>query len=363
MAKLRLVATVSMLTTALVYCSGSGDVAPWGPDTTASGTTGSGGSSGKSGTGTGAGGSALTLGAGAGSPAADAASNGSGGANASAANAGGASGTSTSGSSSGSGPCKPFACDGVHTYQCADCLDNDKDGKIDAADPDCLGPCHNREDGFDIAIPGANNAPCKEDCYFDQDSGSGNDDCYWDHRCDPKQPVLPKCPYNAAMLGSGSCPAVQSATCHKICGPLTPNGCDCFGCCDIPGGSGNYVFIGSLDGNGNPTCKLGLEKDPSKCHPCTPVADCLNSCDKCELCLGKNVLPPECFPNMSSSSATGAGGASASGTAASAAASSGTGGATGQCPMGIQPCGLPNQPSCPVGEYCITGCCVVPPPL
>ena len=80
--------------------------------------------------------------------------------------------------------CYVAPCQG-HVYQCGDCIDNDGDGLIDSQDPDCLGACQNNESGFTGNIPGQNNAPCKSDCYWDQDTGSGNDDCYWDHSCDP----------------------------------------------------------------------------------------------------------------------------------------------------------------------------------
>ena len=65
----------------------------------------------------------------------------------------------------------------THTYQCGDCIDNDGDGLTDSQDPDCLGVCDNNEGGFNTDIPGGNAAPCKMDCYFDQDTGDGNDDC------------------------------------------------------------------------------------------------------------------------------------------------------------------------------------------
>jgi hypothetical protein len=194
------------------------------------------------------------------------------------------------------------------TYQCGDCVDNDGDGRTDMADPDCLGPCDNTERGYDLGIPGANNAPCKQDCYFDQDTGSGNDACYWSHTCDPREvapnfdPEGPACKYNpnASVPGSGqSCSALnadQSAACDSFCGPLTPNGCDCFGCCELPAGSGEYVWLGSVGADGEPSCDPEHVGDPSRCRACTPVTSCLNTCLHCELCLGKTELPADCLP-------------------------------------------------------------------
>jgi hypothetical protein len=272
---------------------------------------------------------------------------------------GGGGATSSGGATSGTGtytgsggaPTVTVSCQG-HIYQCGDLMDNDGDGKVDSQDPDCLGPCDNTEDSYFGGIPGQEGDPCRVDCYFDQDSGQGNDQCYWSHWCDPNEadPTYYPEPVNGAQCAydeskpvptagpPGTCDELyteQSQTCIAFCGPLTPNGCDCFGCCELPAGGGKYVWLGSTGADGTSVCSLDVVDDPDKCHPCLPVAACLNGCDKCELCLGKDELPPECMP--------GEGGAG--------------GGGTGQCAEGIQPCGLAGQSPCPDQYYCITGCC------
>ncbi len=215
--------------------------------------------------------------------------------------------------------CHVTACSG-HVYQCGDCLDNDSDGLIDAKDPDCLGPCDNNETGYNTEIPGGNSAPCRQDCYFDQDTGGGNDECEWDHRCDSLQPVeITDCDYSHACSNC-DCDgwlATQSQNCLDFCLPITPNGCDCFGCCELR--PGEYRFIGS------PDCSLA---NIDACSPCTPVPSCLNECGHCELCLGKTELPPDCTNDDD------------------------------RCPAEHQPCGLEGDAPCPEGQYCITGCCV-----
>ncbi|MEI9940975.1 MAG: hypothetical protein WDO69_27475 [Pseudomonadota bacterium] len=80
--------------------------------------------------------------------------------------------------------CQKKTCQGK-VYLCGDCADNDGDGLVDSDDPDCTGPCDNTEDSYYGGIPGQNNAPCRQDCYFDQDTGSGNDQCFWSQECDP----------------------------------------------------------------------------------------------------------------------------------------------------------------------------------
>lgn len=270
---------------------------------------------------------------------------------------GGASGPGTGGGGGIAPPTEIAECQG-HIYACGDLLDNDGDGLIDSQDPDCLGPCDNTEDSFYGGIPGQAGPACKVDCYFDQDSGSGNDDCYWSHECDPNEvapgyypepangsmceydpsdPTIPPTGKTCSQLDAG-----QSQACHDYCGPLTPNGCDCFGCCELPAGSGAYVWLGSEGADGSTVCTMDKITDPTICHPCQPVADCLNDCAPCELCIGKPAPGPDCNPgSTTSSTTTGAGG----------------GGGGTQCPAGVQECGLPGQAACPGGYFCNTGCC------
>jgi hypothetical protein len=250
-------------------------------------------------------------------------------------------------------------------YQCGNCIDDDKDGLVDSQDPDCLGACQNNEAGFFGNIPGQNNAPCKSDCYWDQDTGSGNDKCEWDHECDPFQSMPPPaktspeigCDYkpNTKFPGGESCAdklASQAPACTTFCKPLTPNGCDCFGCCENPRymvapNAAQFVYAGSQNAQGQGTCtgKNDTLDDPTKCKACTPVPGCKNACGKCQLCFGKTTLPPECFGVD--------GGVPGDGGIPPIP----DGGIVGQCLNGEQPCGLPGQAVCPPGFYCVTGCC------
>jgi hypothetical protein len=258
----------------------------------------------------------------------------------------GAGGGSGSGAAAGGGvPTEISPCLG-HVYACGDLVDNDSDTLVDSQDPDCLGACDNTEESLYGGIPGQAGPGCDVDCYFDQDSGNGNDDCFWNHQCDPHE-VAPdfypepdngaQCTYDenanisGTNLGCVDLRAAQSQACLDYCGPLTPNGCDCFGCCELPAASGNFVWLGSEGMTGDTVCTLDAVNDPTVCHPCEPVDACLNGCGKCEICLGKTELPPEC--------------------------SDPDGGEEPQCGTGVQPCGLPGQAPCPTGSYCITGCC------
>lgn len=247
-------------------------------------------------------------------------------------------------------------------WQCGDCKDNDNDGLIDAYDPDCLGPCQNNELGFFGNIPGQNNAPCKADCYWDQDTGSGNDQCYWDHGCDPFEDQMPLrtmpeigCRYDQnTKVGGATVPAGQKdctyllsnqqTACTNFCEPLTPNGCDCFGCCENPLNLTHYVWAGSENASGAGTCDRASLNDATKCKACTPVVGCSKPCGRCQLCFGKTAadLPADC-----ANVATDGGGPPPPSDMANAL----------QCPGGEQPCGLPGQPECFAGYYCITGCC------
>jgi hypothetical protein len=231
--------------------------------------------------------------------------------------------------------CQITTCFG-HVYACGDCLDNDGDGLVDAQDPSCWGPCDNNETGWKAQIPGSGPSPCTQvDCYFDQDQGAGNDDCHWSLTCDPLDPYA--CNYDPRAVIPGTtwtceeAASMQSPQCAAFCGPLVPNGCDCFGCCEISFAGQTYtVYLGSegpqFDWEG--TCGPDTVADPSQCAPCTQVTACLNPCDPegCEICMGQTKPPEGC--------------------------------AQAGCPLGVQPC-LPEHQSgdCPDGMACITGCC------
>lgn len=236
---------------------------------------------------------------------------------------------------------------GGHVYECCDDEDNDDDGLIDAFDPDCTGPCDNTEDSLYPDLPGMTGAACQLDCFWDNGNGAGNDECYWDHHCDPLEvdpdyhPEGEDCAFDDTVdVGPFTCDeafAGQTQQCYDYCIPLVPNGCDCFGCCELPAESGNFVWLQSYDENKNGTCTLDAVEDPELCQPCTVVPGCENPCGHCELCMGKTELPPDCY--------------------GSDAGTGGSGGGYIQCEPPLQPCGLPDQDPCPAGEYCITGCC------
>ena len=262
--------------------------------------------------------------------------------------------------------CYKIICNGK-LLQCADCEDNDGDDLIDSFDPECLGPCDNTE-GPVLApgIGGETGAQCKpRDCFFDYGNGPGNDDCRWAYFCDP---LAPKegCPYQENKVYSTDCPDGQTQECLDFCVPITPNGCDCFGCCTFPelagegeGGEDAYVWIGHME---DPGCTLDSVTDPAACPSCTPEPSCWNPCGRCEICLGKPTIPNDCFttpPNggtFPDGEPIPDGGTLPDG---GPIPLPGGGTPSQRCAPGIQPCGLPSDPPCPRGYYCITGCCVM----
>src|SRR5262245_15255825 len=69
------------------------------------------------------------------------------------------------------GTCAPGAA------QCSNCTDDDSDGKTDGDDAECTGPLDNDESSFKTGIPGDNIDAVMQDCFFDGNSGAGNDGC------------------------------------------------------------------------------------------------------------------------------------------------------------------------------------------
>jgi hypothetical protein len=239
----------------------------------------------------------------------------------------------------------------VNPSACTDGIDNDGDGKIDGADPECVGTCDNDEGTFATGISGDNIDACKQDCFFDGNSGMGDDGCEWNLKCDPANPgasATRACPYDANFK---NCPAKQSDTCIKTCQRLTPNGCDCFGCCAVTANGKSFtVMLVS-------TCKMGSLDDPKACPPCTQQTSCVNTCGKCEVCVGKPAPDEGCVLTPP----TGDGGVPPAGDAGAPPAGDAMPPppAEGPCPTGVTYCG-PGGTSCSGGAVCLTGCCLIP---
>src|SRR3954468_13098559 len=116
--------------------------------------------------------------------------------------------------------------------QCSNCKDDDGDGKIDGFDLQCTGPRDNDESSFATGIPGDNKDPVEQDCFFDGDSGAGNDGCNIHVCCLLGARTVAECPANlgANKYDPAACPppigtGTLSPKCTATCGKLAPPGC------------------------------------------------------------------------------------------------------------------------------------------
>lgn len=240
--------------------------------------------------------------------------------------------------------------------QCSDCADNDTDGRVDGFDPQCSGPADEREDSFETGIPGDNMDATMQDCFFDGNSGAGNDGCNQhvccllqasnQNECALLAPDADASKYkiNECYQPFGNVPVPTK--CQDNCGKLTAPGCDCFGCCKICDAGGcRYVIVNPSvspmctdttisnagpdnmdpDTNGD---GLGDGTGDEPCKRCAPTDCGMTECggQTCILCPGQDPssLPSSC------------------------------GGQT-MCPMGYVACDA--MGNCPIGSYCQTGCC------
>jgi hypothetical protein len=320
-------------------CSGRDHSALNGQGTHDAGSSTSGNGSGKADGGT-AGSGANGSGANGGAAASGSGStNGSGGSAAGSLADGGGSGGKTNGLNlCGGAPC-----------QCADGIDNDGDGQIDGFDIDCTGANDNDESSFATGIPGDNVDPKWQDCFYDGNSGAGDDGCRYSTKCLTGE--LPPTDKDCTL----------SQQCIAFCAPRTPNGCDCFGCCTIrmpDGKDATIVLSAKCDPN-----------DLSTCQTCTKSTACGNECSECELCPGKTAadLPASCAPSGGSGGTSGGSGGTSGGsggaTGGSGGATGGSGGATGGgTPYCANGTGCASQSDCPTNYYCSFGCCLIAAP-
>ena len=219
--------------------------------------------------------------------------------------------------------------------QCSNCIDDDGDGFVDGADVECSGPFDNREDSFETGIPGDNKDAVNQDCFFDGNSGAGNDGCNIHVCCLLGAETKAECPIGKNQYNPAECPppigtGTISQQCKDECGKLAPPGCDCFGCCTVCDPATNMCFDIAVNPQTSPNCDATNIADPTKCLRCDKVDVCGNpECggQTCILCPGQTEddLDPSC-----------------------------TGSA--QCPEGIQAC-TPSASGgiCPDQHFCANG--------
>lgn len=198
---------------------------------------------------------------------------------------------------------------GTHICACSDNKDNDGDGMPDGFDSECTGPYDDYEDSFRVNDVNEGNPNCA-DCFYDDNPGF-DDGCKVSSHCS-----VDGMPSNGG--GCGTCTA--EPMCINSCVPRTPNGCDCFGCCEVSHG-GVTVPIRLVS-----SCTVEKIADEKACPRCVLAKDCMNPCENCEICPGKTLaeLPTWC-------------------------------GGENTCSTGT-PCDGPNN--CQLSEYCSQGCCV-----
>jgi hypothetical protein len=221
---------------------------------------------------------------------------------------------------------------------CSNGTDEDGDKLIDLADPECVSSWDNDEASLATGISGDNRDDACQDCFFDGNSGSGNDGCYVPSSCITE---------GNDSSGHGRCSSCeQTKECKTFCKAYTPNGCDCFGCCGVQLANGSVTNV--MLGNG---CNIdGNTVDG--CTACVPNDSCKNECGRCELCPGKTVadLPADCTPPPTSTADGGPG----------TSADAGPGEPSYSCDDGAVRCGS-GLPACKNGFSCDFGCCVLIP--
>jgi hypothetical protein len=211
--------------------------------------------------------------------------------------------------------------------ECTDGQDNDGDGVTDGFDPECTGAADNDEGSFATDIPGDNIDPKFQDCFFDGNSGAGNDGCRYHSCClldDPNTPEI-ECPddISGQYDPADDCEVVQQ--CIDVCAPLTPAGCDCFGCCTICDDATCVdIYINPAVA---PDCDQDTLGDADACPRCTKSTDCAGGdcsvVEDCTVCPGEE-LPEECNGEY-------------------------------ECPGGATSC---PDGTCADGLFCSNGCCI-----
>lgn len=206
---------------------------------------------------------------------------------------------------------------------CDDRRDNDGDGYTDGDDPHCTTRWDDCEDSFlQCGWTDECESPYTTDCFFDNNSGTGDDHCQRHVCCGLAEPD--GCP--DPSFDPGDC-APAEACAGGFCPRITIPGCDCFGCCTLCDGIACAPVL--VDPCIAPDCTLDALFDPAACPACTPDSTCGTPCDPdlCILCPGQDVsdLPDTC-------------------------------GGEHICPRDEPACA--DSSTCPADHWCSSGCCV-----
>jgi hypothetical protein len=159
--------------------------------------------------------------------------------------------------------------------------DNDDDDLADGFDSECTGPFDDDEGSFRVNAVNEGNPNCA-DCFYDSDHRRGNDGCW----------ISTDCTFEGKFGNGGGCNTCDAQPeCRAKCEQITPNGCDCFGCCEVRSG-GATVQI-RLEAS----CDMKKLSDTNACPRCRINPTCQNPCDACELCPGRTLadLPSDCM--------------------------------------------------------------------
>lgn len=180
----------------------------------------------------------------------------------------------------------PFTFDAGVVYcggrpcECSNGKDDDGDGRTDGFDYECTGAFDDVERDFATGVADDSRMPKCQDCYFDVIPG--RDACNRATSCATE---------GIASEGTGACRScVVPSSCADHCVRFAPNGCDCFGCCEVFRGEQRFPILLRAG------CTLDALEDSARCTRCVPATDCWNRCDDCELCPGRTIddLPPQC---------------------------------------------------------------------
>lgn len=174
----------------------------------------------------------------------------------------------------------------VGLAECDNCIDDDGDGAIDGLDFHCLTAWDDDERTVGFGIPDFRLAEYA-DCFFDGNTGSGDDGCSRHVCCTLGAADQSECSDLADAHGFAisefdpeSCSV--SAGCAEFCAPLAPPGCDCFGCCTRCDSSGCFdVWLHEGVSRGCGPDSIG---DPSTCIACVKSPECVSLCDGAPVC-------------------------------------------------------------------------------
>ena len=182
----------------------------------------------------------------------------------------------------------------VGQTQCSDGIDNDGDGKIDYADPECVGAARQRRELVRDRHPGRQRRRLQAGLLLRRQLGHGRRRLRVaaQVRSDEHERAVPVRPgvRPVSTRTSARCRRRSRRAASTTARSWSRTAATASAAASVPGAPTPIRLVA--------TCTAeGLRQSRRSARACTQVTQCMTPCGHCDYCIGKDTLPADCTPD------------------------------------------------------------------